>query len=94
MKPVYDELSFLHSLCELVRQGKFQPNLGIKVQHERCGRKQPAPSQASLTFSQPSRETDEQRRKRLAVGKTQIAEMRKQLGMKAPTENQGIRRES
>jgi len=94
MRPVYDELSFLHSLCELVRQGKFQPNLGIKVQDERCGRKQPAPSQASLTFSLPSRETDEQRKKRLAVGKTQIAEMRKQLGMKTPTENQGLRRES
>ncbi|MEL0583706.1 MAG: hypothetical protein AAES65_02335 [Candidatus Thiodiazotropha sp. (ex. Lucinoma kazani)] len=31
MKPVYDEISFLFRLCELMKSGNFLPNLGIKV---------------------------------------------------------------
>jgi hypothetical protein len=31
MKPVYDELRFLHSLCKAAQKGEFVPNLGIKV---------------------------------------------------------------
>ena len=40
MKPVYDELRFLHSLCKAVQQGEFIPNLGIKVAEARVKRKQ------------------------------------------------------
>ncbi len=94
MKPVYDELSFLHSLCELVKRGKFLPNLGVKVRNERRGRKKSDRKTASMTVPQRSRETDEQRRKRKAAGKTHIAKIRKRLGMRTPTRNQGVTGES
>jgi hypothetical protein len=35
MSPVYDELRFLYRLCQLVLEGGFVPNLGIKVLDER-----------------------------------------------------------
>ena len=40
MKPVYDELRFLHSLCKAVQQGAFISNLGIKVAEARVARQQ------------------------------------------------------
>jgi Helix-turn-helix domain len=94
MKPVYDEISFLYSLCKLMRRGDFQPNLGIKVLDVRLKRKKPDPKVPPTKLSQPSRETDEQRRKRMAAGKAQIDEMRTRLGMNARTGNQGVTDES
>ena len=93
MKPVYDALSFLHSLCKLMKEGKFLPNLGIKVRdgRERCNT---APRVPSMKSEQRPRETDERRRKRKAVSKVQIAEMRKRLGLRAPTGNQDVTEES
>jgi hypothetical protein len=88
MKPVYDELSFLHSLCKLMRQGKFQPNLGIEVRDGRRERKKPEPQVPLTKLSQPPSETGEQRRKRMAACKAHIGEMRNLLGMRALTENQ------
>ena len=38
MKPVYDEIRFLHFLCRAANKGKFVPNLGIKVRDERIER--------------------------------------------------------
>ena len=43
MKPVYDELRFLHSLCKAVQRSEFVPNLGIKVAEARASRAQPPP---------------------------------------------------
>jgi hypothetical protein len=94
MKPVYDEVSFLHSLCKQMAQGKFLPNLGIKVRDGRQGRKKSDQSVSPTASSQRSRETDEQRRKRKAAGKAQIAEMRKILGMRPSTVNQDVTGES
>ena len=94
MKPVYDELSFLHSLCKLMRQGKFQPNLGIRVRDGRCDRKNNDPKVPPIKAARPPRETDEQRQKRMAVSKVQVAEMRKLLGMRAATGNQDVTGES
>jgi hypothetical protein len=94
MTPVYDEISFLHSLCERMRRGKFQSNLGINVRDGRGGEEKPDPKGPALNVSQPSRQTDEQRQQRISVSKAQIAEMRRLLGMRAPTENQGITNES
>ena len=94
MKPVYDSLSFLHALCKQMGKGKFLPNLGIKV---REGRREPthrAPRVPPMNAEPPSRETDEQRQKRKVAGKAQIAEMRKLLGMRAPTGNQDVTGES
>lgn len=88
MKPVYDEISFLHSLCKLMRQGKFLPNLGVKVRNRRRERKK-ASVEASLgKLPQLPRETDEQRRQRKASGQKHITEMRKMLGMKRNHKNQ------
>ena len=94
MKPVYDELSFLHSLCKQVEQGKFIPNLGIKVRDGRQERKKADQGITSAGASQLPQETDEQRRKRKVAGKAQITEMRKLLGMRAPTGNQDVTGES
>ena len=94
MKPVYDELSFLRSLCKQMGQGTFLPNLGIKVRDERREQKKPDPKVPPKTSEQLPRETDEQRQKRRAVSKAQIAEMRKILGMRPTTGNQHVTDES
>ena len=94
MKPVYDELSFLRSLCEQMGQGTFLPNLGIKVRDERREQKKPDPKVPPKTSEQLPRETDEQRQKRKAAGKVQIAAMRKILGMRPSTVNQCVTGES
>jgi hypothetical protein len=90
MKPVYDALSFLHSLCKQMGQGKFIPNLGIKVRDGRQEREKTDQSVSPTESSQLPRETAEHRRKRKAAGKAQIAEMRTLLGMRAPTVNQYV----
>jgi hypothetical protein len=93
MKPVYDEISFLHSLCKLMRKGKFQPNLGIRVRDGR-ERKKPDPEAPLMELARPPRETEEQRQKRKVACRAQIVEMRKLLGMRAPMENQDVTGES
>ncbi|MCP5407861.1 MAG: helix-turn-helix domain-containing protein [Chromatiaceae bacterium] len=78
MKPVYDEISFLISLCNLTKQGKFQPNLGIKVRAHRleCQTiRQRARAAAAI-----SPETKEQREKRQAEGQARLTSMRRALG--------------
>jgi hypothetical protein len=95
MKPVYDEISFLHSLCKLMKQGKFRPNLGIKVRDWRRGEREKARVDAcSGKLHQPPSETDEQRRQRRASGLKHLAEMRKLLGMRGETNNQDVGEES
>ena len=78
MKPVYDEISFLISLCKLTKQGSFQPNLGIKVRahREECeALRKRAPARAAV-----SHETEEQREKRRANGQARLNSMRQALG--------------
>jgi hypothetical protein len=81
MKPVYDEISFLIRLCELMKSGEFVPNLGIKVRDARRVRE--AHRQQALRYDTATepKETDEQRRKRMALAKERMDEMRKALGM-------------
>ena len=94
MKPVYDALSFLHSLCKQMEQGTFLPNLGIKVRDGRERRQSTDQSAAPTELSRLPEETDEQRQKRKAAGKAQIAAMRKILGMRPSTGNQYVTDES
>ena len=80
MKPVYDEISFIISLCKLTKQGKFQPNLGIKVRDSRIEReamRQRARTAAAATVSD---ESEEQREKRRANGQARLSSMRRALG--------------
>jgi len=90
MRPVYDELSFLHALCQLTRRGKFQPNLGIKVRDGRRGGKRPDPERLAMGTTPPAKETDAQRQARIATGKAWVSEMRTLLGMKPKTKNQWV----
>jgi len=46
MRPLYDEISFLHSLCRAAKKGEFVPNLGLKVRDERRAREQARQRQA------------------------------------------------
>lgn len=38
MRPLYDEMSFLNSLCTAMRKGEFKLKLGVSVQAERAAR--------------------------------------------------------
>ncbi len=81
MKPVYDEISFLIRLCELMKSGEFVPNLGIKVRDARRAREALRQQAMRSDTSTEPKETDEQRRKRMALAKDRMDEMRKELGM-------------
>ena len=82
MKPVYDEISFLNSLCKLTRQGKFRPNLGINVRDQRREqeRRQARPRDDSSQLR--SNESETQRHQRMELGLVHLAEMRKVIGGK------------
>jgi len=83
MKPVYDEASFLYSLCVLMKNGKFQPNLGIKVCNTRLDRERDRCRTPSAPSAKQSKETDKQRQARKAAGKAGFAEIRRSLGVSA-----------
>jgi len=94
MQPVYDAISFLHSLCKQMRHGKFLPNLGINVREGRCREETPDPKGRASNVSPPERQTAAQRQRRTAISQAEIATMRKLLGMRPPTENQDVTGES
>lgn len=81
MKPVYDEISFLIRLCELMKSGEFVPNLGIKVRDARRAREAHREQASRHDTVTEAKETDEQRQKRMALAKERMDEMRKALGM-------------
>ena len=83
MTPVYDEISFLHSLCKGMKQGTFQPNLGIRVRDVRSREQQSVSQDPPICSAPPPRENDGQRERRKAVCRAEIANMRKLLGMRA-----------
>jgi len=94
MKPVYDEISFLYSLCKRVRRGEFQPNLGIKVRDGRCQEEQSDPKRLPLPVSQPPEETEARRQQRKAICQAEIAKMRTLLSMRSATRDQEVSGES
>ena len=78
MKPVYDELRFLHSLCKAAQKDEFVPNLGIKVaeaRKERVLHVQPPENE-----SQKVKTAEEQERSR-AYAQEQLAKLRASLNM-------------
>lgn len=83
MKPVYDEMRFLHFLCRAANKGEFVPNLGIKVRDERIEREK-----ARLRYlKQQERSLAEAKRRdgAMASGQRQLAEIRKSLNLPART---------
>jgi len=78
MKPVYDELRFLHSLCKAAQQGEFVPNLGIKVaeaRHDRAHHVPPPENEEQKT------KAAEERARNQAYGREQLAKLRASLNM-------------
>lgn len=78
MKPVYDELRFLHALCKAAQQGEFVPNLGIKVAEarlERASHTPPTKDEAQKTVA------DEERERSQAFGRERLAKLRASLNM-------------
>jgi len=90
MKPVYDEIRFLYSLCQLTRQGKFRPNLGIKVRDQRIQQDKSRKETSTNNSEQPPSQSDEQRKQRKASGLKHLAEMRRIIGQKSACKNQGL----
>ncbi len=81
MKPVYDEIRFLSSLCKLATQGKFQPNLGLKVRAYRAEREALRKRARQATEATKLRARDDQREERLAVGQASLSSIRNVLGL-------------
>ncbi|MCB1717465.1 MAG: helix-turn-helix domain-containing protein, partial [Candidatus Competibacteraceae bacterium] len=78
MKPVYDELRFLHSLCKAAQKGEFVPNLGIKVveaRQERASQVRPPEDEAQKA------KTAEERAHSQAYAREQLAKLRASLEM-------------
>lgn len=81
MKPVYDEIGFLHYLCRAANKGKFVPNLGIKVCDERLEREK---ARVRHMKQQEQSLAEAKRRDSFsASGQQQLAELRKSLNMPA-----------
>lgn len=78
MKPVYDELRFLHSLCKAAQQGEFVPNLGIKVAEARQERTRPSPSPED---AQKNAQTTEKKERSHVYGREQLAMLRQSMGI-------------
>lgn len=81
MKPVYDEMRFLHFLCRAANKGEFVPNLGIKVRDERIEREKAR----LMHLMQQERSLEEAKRRdsSIASGQRQLAELRKSLNLPA-----------
>jgi len=90
MKPVYDEISFLNSLCKLTRQGKFRPNLGLNVRDQRREQEKPRVRPPGDDSPLISTESEAQRHQRMERGLTHLAEMCKVLGVKGNDNNQDL----
>jgi hypothetical protein len=80
MPPLYDEMSFLFSLCKAMKNGEFKANLGIKVDEERRARDKAHRKRAERSAPAPTVNA-QQLRERIAACKGPIAEMRRSLGM-------------
>ena len=78
MKPVYDELRFLHSLCKAAQQGEFVPNLGIKVAEARHDRAHHVPPPEN---EEQKSKAAEERARNQAYGREQLAKLRASLNM-------------
>ncbi len=94
MRPVYDEINFLHSLCKLMRRGDFQANLGVTVRDARQRERKSKEIVAQKLLAYPPKETDEQRRDRMTEGRARVAALRNILRPRAVIENQDVTNES
>ncbi len=80
MAPLYDEMRFLFSLCNAMKNGEFRENLGIKVHEERRAREKAHRKRTERLVRTPNPSAKEMR-DQIAVGEGPFAKMRKSLGM-------------
>ncbi len=85
MKPLYDEMSFLNSLCKALRKGEFESNLGIKVQEERMAHKLELQKRKDHCVDQPDKQVLENMRRQIEAGEGPLVEIRKMLSMTRPS---------
>ncbi len=85
MTPLYDELSFLHALCKALKNGEFQPNLGIRVHEERIARDKEAQRRREKQVDQSAETKRQAVHSQIKAGRGSIADMRKELGMRPPS---------
>ncbi|MES9970585.1 MAG: hypothetical protein ABW092_11170, partial [Candidatus Thiodiazotropha sp.] len=85
MKPLYDEMSFLNSLCKALKKGEFESNLGIKVHEERMARERTLQQRKTQCADQSTNPGLEDLRRKIQAGEGPIAEMRKTLGIRSPS---------
>ncbi|MCU7804230.1 MAG: helix-turn-helix domain-containing protein [Candidatus Thiodiazotropha sp. (ex Lucinoma borealis)] len=85
MKPLYDELSFLHSLCKALKNGEFKSNLGIKVLEDRIAREKALQKSREERIDRSADKGLQELRSQIKAGKGPIAEIRKTLGMRCPS---------
>ena len=90
MPPVFDEIRFLTALCQRVKAGTFQPNLGIKVQKGRRRRSAPDPNRPPPSIEPRVRTQDTPWQTRKTRAKARIAEMRARLGQRLTTNIQAV----
>ena len=82
MRPVYDELRFLHGLCQAANAGEFVPNLGIKVRDALIESEQERSScqQHEQTEANPKR-----CERSIASAQKHLTELRKSLNLPTRT---------
>lgn len=82
MKPLYDELSFLYSLCKALKNGEFKSNLGIKVQEERIVQYKALEKSREQRMDRSADKGLQKLRRQIKAGKGPIAEIRETLGLR------------
>jgi hypothetical protein len=87
MRPLYDEMRFLHALCRAAKQGEFIPNLGIKVHDERIARA--LERSRRQTRQTPGPEDAASRHSTLAAGQKRLDAIRRSLNMPPPADRDG-----
>ena len=87
MEPLFDELNYLKTLCKALNKGKFELNLGIKVQEERKARKRAKDKKIVEQVDQTDNQKLEELRKEIRAGRGPLADIRKMLRMPNASRN-------
>ncbi|MEW8279802.1 MAG: STY4528 family pathogenicity island replication protein [Candidatus Thiodiazotropha sp.] len=82
MKPLYDEMSFLNSLCKALKKGEFESNLGIRVHEERIARERELQQRKARCADPSATPGLENLRRQIQAGEGPIAEIRQTLGIR------------
>lgn len=81
MPPLYDDLSFLNTLCKALKNGTFKFNLGIKVEESRQVKKRAELEKLVDITDQSDSEKLKELRREIVAGRGPLANIRKILGM-------------